>query len=113
MGYLKRRLIQWIAINLVGMTAYLWMASALWIRLGEEGTPGGPGDAFYSLFILVPIIVVFIAINLTVLVPVLREAVRNHRFWPFMAWLIMIALWAALLAFDRYKSFTVIDPAYV
>lgn len=113
MGYSKRKLIQWIAINIVGMAAYLWAASALWVRPGEEGTPGGPGDAFYWLFILVPIMVCFAVINLAALISVLREAFRNRRFWPILAWLIVMALWSALLVFDRFKSLRVIDPAYV
>lgn len=113
MGYSKRKLSQWAAINVVGMVAYLWAASALWIRPGEEGTPGGPGDAFYWLFILLPIMVVFAAANLIALVSALLEIIRNRLFTPFAAWLIVIALWSAVLAFDRYKAFRVIDPAYV
>lgn len=113
MAYSKRKLIQWTAINFVGMAAYLWAASILWVRPGEEGTPGGPGDAFYWLFVLVPILIGFAVINLVALASVLREALRSHRLWPFVPWVIMIALWSALLAFEHYKSFRVIDPAYV
>lgn len=113
MGYLMRRLSRWVAINLIGMAAYLWAASALWVRPGEEGTPGGPGDAFYWLFTLVPIMVVFAGFNVAKFILVLREAFRNRRLAPLVVWLMVITLWAAVLVFDRYKAFTVIDPAYV
>ncbi|RZI44169.1 hypothetical protein EGT07_01695 [Herbaspirillum sp. HC18] len=113
MGYLMRTLGRWIVINLMGMAAYLWAASVLWIRPGEKGTPGGPGDAFYWIFTLVPIMVVFAGLNVAKFIAVLREAFRNRRFVPLMVWIMVIALWTAALVFDRYKAFTVIDPAYV
>lgn len=113
MRYSKRKLNQWVAINIAGMATYLWAASALWVRPGEEGTPGGPGDAFYWLFVLLPIMAIFAVINLAALVSTLREVIQNRLYTPFVVWLIVTALWAALLAFDRYKAFTVIDPAYV
>jgi hypothetical protein len=52
-----RKLWLWVALNVAGAGLYLVVASGLWLRPGEEGLPGGPGDAFYFFFSVFPILV--------------------------------------------------------
>ena len=49
-----RRSTLWVILNILGMALYIHLGMALWVRPGEEGTPGGPGDAFYWILTLVP-----------------------------------------------------------
>ncbi len=112
MHLFRRRSSLWVALNVVGMAAYLKLASALWVLPGEEGTPGGPGDAFYWLFLLVPVLAVFLLFNLVALFFVVRRSRASGSTVPLTVWLTVAALWVATVAFDYHKSFRVIDAQY-
>ena len=97
------------------MLAYLKLASALWVAPGEEGTPEGPGDAFYWLFLLVPISAAFFLFNSAVLFAVVRRgrAERTKRTRVSLAvWFAVAALWVGAVAYDHHKSYRVIDAQY-
>lgn len=113
MNALKRRSTQWTIINVVGMAGYLTLASAHWISPAEFGTPGGPGDAFYTLFFLLPTLFFFAVIDLAALVAIIRRGIRGQAGCAFLVWLAVVACWVATLAFDRQMSFNIIDAAYV
>jgi hypothetical protein len=67
MRLIPRRRTCLIIVNACGMVMYLYLASDLRVLPGEDGLPGGPGDAFYWLFFLVPVLVMFMMANLVVL----------------------------------------------
>ena len=95
------------------MGVYLWLAASLWVRPGEEGEPGGPGDAFYWLFLLVPILVSYLAINVVALVAIVRRLMLSGRGWSALAlWLVAAALWAGTVAYDHHRSVRYIDAQY-
>src|SRR5215510_11112685 len=97
------RRILWLTLNVVGVGVYLWLASALWVRPGEEGEPGGPGDAFYWLFYLVPILLSSLVINLVALFVIIRRIVVSRRGWAALAlWLSVAAVWAGAVAYDQH-----------
>jgi hypothetical protein len=102
----------WLALNLCGMGAYLWLASALWVKPGTEGEPGGPGDAFYWLFLLVPILGSFLILDLATLFVILFQR-RGFALKVALAWWAATAvLWISVVAFDHHKAFRVISPEY-
>jgi hypothetical protein len=94
------------------MAAYLKLASALWVLPGEEGTPGGPGDAFYWLFLLVPVLVAFAAFNSVALFFVVRRVQTSSGKAALFIWFAVAGLWVATVAIDRHKSFRAIDAQY-
>ena len=98
--------------NIAGMALYLWLASSLWVRPGEEGTPGGPGDAFYWLFVIVPILGAYFLIDLAALLVILFQR-RGHALKKaLILWGTVAALWGIVVAFDHHKGFRNIDPQY-
>jgi hypothetical protein len=103
----------WVAINVAGLSVYLWLASSLWVLPGEEGQPGGPGDAFYWFFVLVPILVGFLVANLIVLFVIIRRARVAPREWiALLWWLVAVALWVGAIAYDQHRSVRHVDPRY-
>src|SRR5262245_52872413 len=92
----------WLAINVSGMGVYLWLASSLWVLPGEEGEPGGPGDAFYWLFVLVPVLVAYLVANLIALFVIIRRVMAAPREWTALLWwLAAVTLWVATVAYDQ------------
>jgi uncharacterized membrane protein YozB (DUF420 family) len=88
------RLTAWAIVNVTGMGLYLLLASRLWPVKGEENTPGGPGDAFYYIFILVPILLFFAAINMAELYRIVRHG-SEKRIAVFI-WTTVLCLWIAI-----------------
>ena len=113
MRHLVRRQSLWLALNLAGLIAYLWLASALWVRAGEEGEPGGPGDAFYWLFAVVPVLLVYVAFNLLALIAIVRRAATGWSAKPALfLWAVAVAAWVAAVAYDQHRSMRHIDAKY-
>ncbi len=102
----------WLALNLLGMAVYLKLASALWVRPGEEGTPGGPGDAFYWLLILVPVLAIFAVLNSIVLSVIVRRPRALGRGVALALWLAVAVLWIGAVAMDQLHSVRHIDAQY-
>jgi len=109
---LLRRSSLWVVLNITGAAAYLKLASALWVVPGEEGTPGGPGDAFYWLFLLVPILAAFAVFNSVALVFIVRRLQASGSKVALGIWLAVAALWVGTVALDHHKSFRTIDAKY-
>ncbi len=107
-----RRRTWWIFCNAVGMMVYLYLASDLWVLPGEEGQPGGPGDAFYWLFFLVPILVVFVLANLVVLTVIAWRRRGRQRLVAASVWGAVAVLWVATVAVDHQRSVRYIDARY-
>ena len=98
--------------NVAGMAAYLKLASALWVLPGEEGTPGGPGDAFYWLRYLVPLLVAFLILNSVALFLIVRRPQTAGRKVALNLWRVVAVLWLGTLAFDHHRSFRAVDAKY-
>ena len=105
----KRRAVQWVALNIVGMVVYLWLASSLWVRASEFGEPGGPGDAFYIAFVLWPILGLFLVLDVVALAVIIRR-LQAHS---VCTWIAVAALWSSVLLFDRLMAFNIVDLRYV
>jgi len=114
MNILRRLSLWWALANVAGMIAYLKLASTLWVRPGEEGTPGGPGDAFYWALLLVPFLAAFFILNSVVLFVIKRRArTRKKRTKVSLRiWLAIAALWLGTVAYDHHMSYRVIDAKY-
>ena len=112
MHVLLRRSFLWVFVNVAGMATYLKLASALWVAPGEEGTPGGPGDAFYWLLYLVPLLIAFLILNSVALFFMVRRPQTTGKKPALNLWRIVAALWLATIAFDHHKSFRAIDAKY-
>jgi hypothetical protein len=107
-----RRSAWWVAVNVAGICLYIYLASALWVLPGEEGQPGGPGDAFYWLFLLVPIVFLFLIGNAITLIFAMRGLKNGGNEIALTAWFAIGALWICALGYDQHRSFRVIDPPY-
>jgi hypothetical protein len=99
----------WLIANAIGMIVYLFLASSLWVHPGEQGLPGGPGDAIYWFVALVPIVALFAIVNLAALTKVLIEFRRRNSRIPILLWSLVFSLWLNVLAYDYIKSFRYFD----
>jgi hypothetical protein len=99
----------WVPLNVVGMAVYLWLASALWVWPGDVGMPGGPGDAFYWLFVVVPVLLAFVIANALALMLAWRRTSGRLRHIMVAMWLAIALAWAVTVVFDHYKSYRVIN----
>jgi hypothetical protein len=94
----------WLALNIVGVCLYLWSASSLWVRPGEESEPGGPADALLWLFTVFPILIAFVGLNLVVLLTISRRIVGKHqRLTAFAVWLTVAAMWVGVFEYDQHR----------
>jgi hypothetical protein len=112
MTLLFNRSTLWPAINFAGMALYLYLASDLWVYPGKGGEPGGPGDAFYWLFILVPILVAYSAINLVALITIVRRIRSTKNTRPLVFWLVIAVFWVVTVIYDHHRAFRVVDEKY-
>ena len=102
----------WIVLNALGVTAYLYLASNLWASPSEQGTVGGPGDAFYWLFPLAPLISFFALTNLLILPSVIRQKRMSGKFTALIIWLMTIFLWFSVIFVDYLLSARVVARQY-
>ncbi len=102
----------WALLNVAGMILFLRVGSALWVPPGEEGMPGGPGDAFYFFLIMVPILLAFLVLDVVALGWILFRTPRAERLARSVLWLAVATLWCAAVGFDLYKGFRTINPEY-
>ncbi len=108
---LRRRTL-WLAVNAAGIAVYLYLASKLWVVPGEEGTPGGPGEAFYWLLCLVPVLGLFLTFNIVALFAVLLRGSAKRLSVALLVWAIVASLWVGTLAVDHYRSIRYVDAQY-
>jgi hypothetical protein len=102
----------WASLNVAGMLLFLKVGSALWVVPGEEGMPGGPGDAFYFSFAVVPILVAFLLLDLAALGWIFLKTPRPNRLTALAVWFAIVALWCGAVMFDDHKSFRKIEARY-
>ena len=94
------------------MGLYLYLASALWVYPGTEGEPGGPGDAFYWFFALLPILVIYLIVNSIALVAIVRRMRTTGKKTPLLIWLVVVLLWLSTVVYDHHRAFRVINAEY-
>jgi hypothetical protein len=102
----------WVALNVAGMLIFLLLGQELWVRPGEEGEPGGPGDGFYFLFVLAPLLVTYIAVDLVALVAIFWRLRKFRRIEPLLVWLAVTALWFCTVAYDYHRSAIHVNQEY-
>jgi len=93
--------VAWITLNVVGASLYLFLASQLWVANGEEGTPGGPGDVFYWVFTLVPLLVLFFICNCTASIFAFRKTKSAGRKHFAYILILLTVIWLLVLIFDH------------
>lgn len=87
------------------MVAYLYLASDLWVLALEFGEPGGPGDAFFSLLVLWPILGLFAIFDAAALAVI----IRRRQALATCTWFAVAALWASVILFNKFMSFNIIE----
>jgi len=103
-------LAKWAIVNLIGIGFYLYLASTLWPAKGEENTPGGPGDAFFIVFAICPILLVFAVANFATLYLIIRHV--HEKRTAFAGWSVIILLWIAAVLIDHGQSVHMIAIEY-
>lgn len=109
---LRYRATLWLVINFIGMVLYLYLASDLWVYPGGEGDPGGPSDAFYWFFLLVPILVAYLTLNFVALIAIVRRVRSTGSKRPLVLWFVIAVFWLATVIYDHHRAFRVIDEKY-
>lgn len=92
----------WTFCNLAGMALYLLLASQIWPIDGEEGTPGGPGDAFYVFFVLWPFLLGILVMLFVSFFLFIRTARKKRT--ALLVWIIVAALWGGVVQIDRARN---------
>jgi len=106
----------WAVLNVAGIALYSAQASVLWSRGGPaDGLPPGyarfwVGDAFHWALAVVPVLVAFLLIDVTVLFFIVLRTPAPNRRKALALWVAVAALWGGALAVDRYLSPTFVDP---
>jgi len=113
MQFRIRRRYFWFALNIVGACIYLWSASSLWVRPGEDGEPGGPGDGLVWLFTVVPILITFAGLNLVVLLAIFSSiAGKNQKLKALALWVIVAVIWIGVFEYDQHRLVRHIKAEY-
>ena len=106
----------WAALNVAGIALYSVQASVLWSRGGPaEGLPPGyarfwAGDAFLWALTMVPVLVAFLLLDVTVLFFIVSRTPAPNRRRALVLWLVVAALWGGALAVDSHLSPTLVGP---
>jgi len=110
MNLILRRSTAWTILNLLGMAVFLRLASELWVLPGEDNLPGGPGDAFYWFFVLVPVLLGYLTLNLIALVVIVKRARETRAKMRIYVWGSVAILWLMVFRYDNIRSFRDIAP---
>ena len=86
----------------------MYLASALWVPAGEEGTPGGPGDAFYWFVTLVPILACYLVANFLAFTQIFRSRDKAS----LVLWFAIVSLWLGVVGYDHHRAFRNVDAKY-
>ena len=105
-----RRAPIWIVLNLIGMVTYLRLGSVLWTIPGDEGLPGGPGDAFYWFFLMLPVLTAYLVLDLISLSAIIKRVRQTRRLDSLYIWLAIIIFWIATIRYDNLRSVRVVCP---
>jgi len=108
-----RRVPIWILLNLIGMATYLRLGSDLWTLPGDEGLPGGPGDALYWFFLMLPLLLAYLVFNIISLSAIIERVRQAKRLTSLYIWLAIAILWIVTFRYDNLRSFRVICPGTV
>jgi len=93
----------WLFANLAGVGLYLVSSSALWPEPQDVGFPTGPGEAFYWLFMVAPVLLASLVGNVVVLVHLFRTCNRAPRA-RFGAWVLVALVWVAVNSYSTQRS---------
>lgn len=110
MNFLARRSLVWVMLNLVGMVTFLRLAAEIWVLPGEKGLPGGPGDPFYWILILVPWQLIFLALNLCALYVIVKHRSEPRKKIRICLWIAVAILWVIVVLYDHHRGFREISP---
>ena len=105
-----RRTPIWIVLNLIGMATYLRLGLDFWTIPGDKGLPGGPGNAFYWFFLMLPVLLAYLVINLISLSAIIERVRQTGRLNALYIWLAIAVLWIVTFRYDRLRCFRVICP---
>lgn len=112
MTTLLRRRTLWLTFNVLGVAIYLKLSSALWVHPGQQGMPGGPGDAFYWLFFVAPALAVPMVVNSAALVVIVRRLKATGNRTGLAIWCAIAILWFGSLVMNHQCAITHIDAQY-
>lgn len=105
-----RRAPIWIVLNLIGMAMYLRLGSDLWTIPSDERLLGGPGDAFYWFFLMLPVLLAYLVFNLISLSAIIERVRQTGRLNALYIWLAIAVLWIVTFRYDNLRSFRAICP---
>ena len=90
MFFLKRKTLNWATLNLTGLAIYARIKLPL---TPEDGGAPGPGDGFYFLFAMLPILLAFLTMNLAALFAIVRAKPSSRKRIALALWWGMAIAW--------------------
>lgn len=88
------------------MVLYLYLASSLWVRPGQEVEPTGPAEAFYWLFVLAPILLFYCIVNIVALIVTIRRFRSSGFNNLIILWSLVAAFWVITMTYDSLRYYS-------
>jgi len=94
----------WVIANLLGIAAWLYIASRIWPWPPYVHCDFAPGDPFYFFGLVVPLFVVAAIVQIVALIVVTARAIRTRRKLMFLAVLLSAVAWTGAAAYDMHRG---------
>lgn len=94
----------WVAANALGVGAYLFFASTLWIKPGEESELDSLGNAFYWMSHSVPLLALFLVTNTLALIALRKSKDTKVVAGATVVFRALAVVWILIVLFDKYRS---------
>lgn len=87
----------WLGVNTAGMVAYGWLTSAAFLP-SHDGAGPAPGEATFLLFVVTPVLLTALAVNVAAALAIALRAKMERRRRLVAVWGGIMLAWLGLLA---------------
>jgi|GEM_PF-5535906 len=89
-----------LCVNLIGMIAFLLIASQFWAPTGEEDLPVAFGDAFGWTIEAGSVLIIYLMINAVWLICIIWGMWKGRNAYSVLHWLFVAFLWVTAVCID-------------
>lgn len=94
----------WVVGNLSAIAVWIYIASRIWPWPPYEHCEFAPGDPWYFLFAVLPLLGLALVVHIAALIASIVRGRRTHQ-WPMLlAVLITASAWIGAATFDYYQG---------